>query len=270
MLYKRCATTVMRLALSSGEQFTPQHSEISQLVISKLPHIVTGREDEDWCTVFQALLGLSTTACSSRDCHSLFNNWLSGRGKGPPVWKTLIDALRHSGIMVLECIANCLQARLHGAYVQCVDVHVLACGHYTCDQLVLCVAVCMWSCIVYVTRLLAYSIRILDWRGYRWLWEEKAFMKHQFVIIYTDCFLVLCCFNSLHPRVSTLLQTGGWQVLCMRPFLSSIHWRGRWCNVQCTGRVYGHWQCCTVMNVMCGTSCQLPESRNEYIHTIRV
>ena len=199
----------MRLAHSPGEQFTPQHSDINQLVISKLPQNVTGRENEDWCTVFQALLGLSTTACSSRDYQSLFNYWLSGRGKGPPVWKTLIDALRHSGIMVLECIANCLQARLHGAYAQCIDVHVLARGrHYSREQLVLYkyVAVSMWSCVVYVTWLLAYKNTPLK-GGLVTMGGRKP--ETPFVIIYTNCFLVLCCFNSLHPRASTSLQTGG-------------------------------------------------------------
>ena len=48
------------------------------------------------------------------------------------MWKTLIDALRHSGIMVLECIANCLQARLHEylPYSRQEDDRCCACGRF--------------------------------------------------------------------------------------------------------------------------------------------
>ena len=107
-------TPVVWLPNSVGEQFTPRHSDIDQLVISQLPQIVTCREY--WCTIFQAVLGLSTTACSSHNWQSVFRYWLSGRGRGPPVWKTLLNALEASNIVELQRIANCLKARLHGTW----------------------------------------------------------------------------------------------------------------------------------------------------------
>lgn len=112
LLHICCVRTVIWLANSAGEQFTPRCCDINQLVIKKLPQI--SHEAEYWCTVFQAVLGLSTTACSSCNWQSVFSYWLSGRGRGPPVWETLIDAFETSNIMVLQRIANCLKATLHG------------------------------------------------------------------------------------------------------------------------------------------------------------
>lgn len=102
------------LILYTGEQFIPRDSEIHHLVISQLPQIVTGQDCEYWLTVLQAVLGLSTAACSSHNLQSMFQHWLSGRGNGPPIWRTLLDVFENSGIRELQCIACCQKARLHG------------------------------------------------------------------------------------------------------------------------------------------------------------
>ena len=104
----------MSSANSTGEQFIPRDSEIHQLVISQLPQIATGQDCEYWLKVLQAVLGLSTAACSCRNWHCMFQHWLSGRGSGPPIWKTLFDKLENSDIKELQRIARFLKARLHG------------------------------------------------------------------------------------------------------------------------------------------------------------
>lgn len=104
-------TCSVRPVNSAGEQFIPRDSEIHQLVISQLSPFTN---HEHWFTAFQAILGLPSSGYSNGNWQSMFQRWLSGSGRGPPIWKTLLNVLEASGIRELECIAHYLKARLHG------------------------------------------------------------------------------------------------------------------------------------------------------------
>ena len=58
-----------------------------------------------------------TPMYSNCNWQSMLQCLLSGSGSGPPIWKTLVNALESSGIREFQCIAHFLQARLHGMYV---------------------------------------------------------------------------------------------------------------------------------------------------------